>query len=202
MKDEIYKTIANGGSGRITRDRSRFIGTAAGVESCDAAQGLVEDCSAKHPDARHVCSAFRVRQTGKLVERFDDAGEPGRTGGFPILQLLQGRQLQNVVVAVVRYYGGKELGTGGLSRAYRDAARLALERAACETIYPRSEFVLDLDYDEYHKVEQLLANSKVADIGEAAFGKTVSIPISVRQTKLDKITNQIRAVLSRDPWAN
>ncbi len=106
---------------------SRFIGVAFPSDSEEEARRAIAALEARHPDSTHCCYAYRLGTGDGVRERCSDAGEPAGTAGAPILAVLRGRNLSNAVVAVVRYFGGTKLGVGGLVRAYRDAARAALE---------------------------------------------------------------------------
>jgi uncharacterized YigZ family protein len=121
-----YLTIAGQGSAEIVVSRSRFLCTLERVEDEISARGVIEQARREHWDARHHCSAF-VLGPDRAVERSNDDGEPPGTGGGPILEVLRGRGLSDVVAVVTRWFGGTLLGTGGLSRAYADAVRAALE---------------------------------------------------------------------------
>jgi uncharacterized YigZ family protein len=106
---------------------SRFMGIAVPVDSEEEARQRVTEVEREFRDATHCCYAYRLGEGDSAVERVHDAGEPAGTAGAPILSAIKGRGLSNVVVAVVRYFGGTKLGVGGLIRAYRDAARAALD---------------------------------------------------------------------------
>ncbi len=119
------------GQAEQTITKSRFV---AAVEYCaderSAAMALRRLAGA-HSGANHLAYAFRIKTAQGIAQRFHDAGEPSGTAGKPVLQLLEGRELVNVCVGVIRYYGGVNLGTGGLARAYGGTARMALD--ACQT---------------------------------------------------------------------
>jgi uncharacterized YigZ family protein len=106
---------------------SRFIGIALPAESEPEAREGISSVERQHPDAAHCCYAYRLGTGDGTLERTSDAGEPAGSAGAPILSVIRGRNLANVAVAVVRYFGGTKLGVGGLVRAYRDAARAALD---------------------------------------------------------------------------
>lgn len=124
-----YLTIAGHGSAQIEVSRSRFLCNLVRVEDEISARGVIEQARKEHWDARHHCSAFILGPERK-IERSNDDGEPPGTGGAPILEVLRGRELSDVVAVVTRWFGGTLLGTGGLSRAYADAVRAALEVTA------------------------------------------------------------------------
>ncbi|HEU5179675.1 MAG TPA: YigZ family protein [Candidatus Polarisedimenticolia bacterium] len=106
---------------------SRFLAFALPVDSEDQARREIEAFETSYPDASHCCLAYRVSTPAAGVERSSDAGEPAGSAGAPILSVLKGRSLENVLVVVVRYFGGVKLGVGGLVRAYRDAAIAAID---------------------------------------------------------------------------
>ena len=123
-----YLTIAGHASAEIVVSRSRFLCNLERVDDESSARSVVEQARREHWDARHHCSAF-VLGPDRSLERASDDGEPPGTGGGPMLEVLRGRQLSDVVAVVTRWFGGTLLGTGGLSRAYADAVRAALDVA-------------------------------------------------------------------------
>jgi uncharacterized YigZ family protein len=123
-----YLTIAGSASAEIVVSRSRFLCVVERVEDEISARGVIEEARRSHWDARHHCSAF-VLGPDRAVERSSDDGEPPGTGGAPMLDVLRRRELSEVVAVVTRWFGGTLLGTGGLSRAYADAVRAALDVA-------------------------------------------------------------------------
>lgn len=130
-----YRTISGHASAEIVVQRSRFLCEVVRVEDELSARGVIEQARREHWDARHHCSAF-ILGPDRALERSNDDGEPPGTGGNPMLEVLRGRGLSDVVAVVTRWFGGTMLGTGGLSRAYADAVRAALDEA---TIVQRVE---------------------------------------------------------------
>jgi uncharacterized YigZ family protein len=123
-----YLTIAGHASAEIVVERSRFLCEVVRVEDELSARGVIEQARREHWNARHHCSAYVLGPT-RAIERSSDDGEPPGTGGAPMLEVLRGRELSDVVAVVTRWFGGTLLGTGGLSRAYADAVRAALDAA-------------------------------------------------------------------------
>jgi uncharacterized YigZ family protein len=123
-----YRTISGHASAEIVVQRSRFLCEVVRVEDELSARGVIEQARREHWDARHHCSAF-ILGPDRALERSNDDGEPPGTGGNPMLEVLRGRELSDVVAVVTRWFGGTMLGTGGLSRAYADAVRAALDEA-------------------------------------------------------------------------
>ena len=123
-----YRTVARTGAAEIEVKRSRFLCHVERVDSEQAARAVVERIRRQHWDARHHCSAF-VLGPDASVQRSSDDGEPSGTAGAPMLEVLRGRDLSDVVAVVTRWFGGTLLGAGGLVRAYGDAVRAALDAA-------------------------------------------------------------------------
>jgi len=123
-----YLTVATRGEAEIVVSKSRFRCVLERVDDEFSARSVIEQARREHWDARHHCSAF-VLGPDRSVERASDDGEPPGTGGAPMLEVLRGRELSDVVAVVTRWFGGTLLGTGGLSRAYADAVRAALDVA-------------------------------------------------------------------------
>lgn len=121
-----YLTVARDGTAEIEVEKSRFLCTIARVSDEVGARGLIDAVRKQGWNAQHHCTAF-VLGPERAVEQSSDDGEPPGTGGAPILSVLRGRELSDVVAVVTRWFGGVMLGTGGLSRAYADATRAALE---------------------------------------------------------------------------
>ena len=124
MQDS-YRTIYQGGVGEIEEKKSRFIATVEHVESEEEAMQVIQACKKKYWDARHNCSAYIIG-TRQEVQHCSDDGEPAGTAGRPMLDVLLGEKLCNIVVVVTRYFGGTLLGTGGLVRAYSGAVKAGL----------------------------------------------------------------------------
>ena len=123
------------GRGEVREKASRFLGFAVRVASPNEAEALVDRLRREFHDATHVAFAFKVGAGHAAAVRASDAGEPSGTAGRPILAAIEGAGLTDAAVAVVRYFGGTKLGTGGLARAYRLAAERALAAAGAETVY-------------------------------------------------------------------
>jgi len=131
------RTAARNGEAKLVRERSRFLAFVHRVATEDEVRRVLVGIRRAYHDARHIVYAYRVLAGEALRERADDAGEPTRSAGWPILELLRGEELVNVLVVVARYFGGVKLGVGNLRRAYRDAAALALEEAGIVEFVPR-----------------------------------------------------------------
>jgi len=130
--EDVYRTVAGPGRAVFNVRGSEFDGRVGPARSVAAAEAFVEAARDDHPQATHVVPAYRVR-ADPLREYRDDAGEPGGSAGRPALNVLARRDLENVVASVIRYYGGTNLGVGGLARAYGRAVGAAIEDAGVVT---------------------------------------------------------------------
>lgn len=152
----LHKAVVGRGTGEITAKKSRFIADVASVESAEEAQLFLEEIKKKYWDARHHCYAFSVGVDRPLT-RFSDDGEPGGTAGKPILEVITGEDLRNVIIVVTRYFGGTLLGTGGLVRAYTDASKEGIVHSQVVWKIPCKKMSIQLDYTDYGKVQYLIA---------------------------------------------
>jgi Uncharacterized conserved protein len=125
---DVYKTIANPAEGYITEQRSKFYSFAYPVQNPDEVKDLIGELRKKYYDARHVCWAYMLGAE-RTQFRVNDDGEPSSTAGKPILGVINSNELTNVLIAVIRYFGGVKLGTSGLIVAYRAAAQDAIGSA-------------------------------------------------------------------------
>jgi len=133
--------------------KSRFIGVITPCASERDALIFLKKLHEQHPSASHIVYAYRIQTPDGLVCRFHDAGEPSGTAGKPIFQHLEGKQLINLVVAVIRYFGGIKLGAGGLTRAYGNLAKDVIEKAEIVDYIEMVELQLVLDYNQLQLLE-------------------------------------------------
>lgn len=159
-----YRTVLAAARGEITVQRSRFVATVARAETEQDVRAEVEHARREHWSARHHCSAYVLGPEGAARGSGDD-GEPSGTAGAPILALLLGEELSDVVVVVSRHFGGVLLGTGGLTRAYADAARAALGRAEIVERVLRELYDVSLDHALVGRLEHQLRARGVQVLG-------------------------------------
>lgn len=136
--------------------KSRFIGVIAPCASENQALLHLKQLFTEHPNANHIAFAYRIKTGNGIVYRFHDAGEPTGTAGKPIFQHLEGKDLINVLIAVIRYFGGIKLGAGGLTRAYGNTAHQAIESAGIEAYVELVNIHLTLDYNQMQPLDYLL----------------------------------------------
>ncbi len=164
---------------QIEVKRSRFLAHVARVDDEDAARAAVAAARSAHPDARHHCSAFIVEVPGaQPVERSSDDGEPSSTAGTPMLEVLRGAHLTQVVAVVTRYFGGTLLGTGGLTRAYADAVAAALAGTPRVRPITRHLVAFDVGPQDAGRVQgSLLAHG--VEVVDAAWAASVRLTLAV-----------------------
>lgn len=155
-----YNTILKEGRDEIVVKKSRFLGYAVPVTSEEEALSFIEGIRKQHYAARHNCYAFAIGNENTLY-RFSDDGEPQGTAGKPILEVITGKACVNICIVVTRYFGGTLLGTGGLVRAYTEAAKLAFLNAEPVTMRLMSQVDITTNYNDSGKVSYLLNSSEI-----------------------------------------
>lgn len=183
--DDSYLTISEPAEGSLREKMSKFLAFAHPAACAAEAKAVVERYRKEYHDARHVCWAYMVGAERKEFLSSDD-GEPSGTAGKPILGQINSLGLTDVVVVVVRYFGGIKLGTSGLIVAYREAARLALENARIETRYVMVPVSFTFPYISMNSVMKLVKGGEV-EIASQSFDNTCSMELSVRASLLDTL---------------
>lgn len=136
--------------------KSQFIGIAIPCDNEKQILLAIKGLASQYADASHIAYAYRIKQDNGLTYRFHDAGEPTGTAGKPIFQHIEGKNLVNILVVVIRYYGGIKLGAGGLTRAYGNTARDVLEAAQIIPYIEMARVSLTLDYQQLQPLEYQL----------------------------------------------
>ncbi|MGM0578923.1 MAG: IMPACT family protein [Myxococcota bacterium] len=189
--DDAFRTIAGPAEREIDKIKgSRFIGRAFPVATADEAMERVEEMRVLFPDARHHCWAWRLGP-GEDLFRYHDDGEPNGTGGQPILRQIDGHDLTNVVVIVIRYFGGTKLGTGGLARAYGAAAGAVLDASAVVERRPMCALSVTYGYPDQGAVQAVLHDHGLAP-EDASYGARVSLYLRVPVDEADRIRAALR----------
>ena len=157
------------------------------MDSEEAALCLLGDIRKKHWDATHNCFAYRIGENA--AARFSDDGEPGGTAGKPIMDVLTGRELTNVLCVVTRYFGGILLGAGGLVRAYSKSAADAVTKAGMVSYLPGTVLDIPMDYSRSGALEGFIrANAEVRNV---AFAQNVVVTVAVEDTNLLKFMKEV-----------
>lgn len=155
-----FKTPSDIFEAEITEKKSRFIATIAPVSTEEEAASFIKDMKKKYWNARHNCSAYIIGTQQQIVHSSDD-GEPQGTAGKPILSVLSGRKLYNVVAVVTRYFGGILLGTGGLVRAYSSAVEECLSNAVLKEMIEASRVKIEASYNDAGKLQYLFSQNNI-----------------------------------------
>ncbi len=182
---QSYVTFAGDGESRIEITKSEFIGNASEVNSAKEAEDFVAKIRATYPDARHVCYAWKV--SGEtFMQKYSDDGEPSGTGGMPILNVLDKKEITNAVITVTRYFGGVLLGKGGLVRAYSEAAAAAVEQAGLVTVTEGEIYSLTTGYDLSEKLIYALTQAGWT-LGDPEYGENVIIKVTCPKAKAEDL---------------
>ncbi len=190
-----FRTIQTPSEGFYKEKGSKFLAFAVPVSTEQEIKEFIAQKRKEHHQAVHVCSAFRLGADHKVYRSSDD-GEPSNSAGPPILGQIQAYDLTNVLIAVVRYYGGTNLGVGGLIAAYRTAAKEALE--AAQIIEKEEEFerIIHFPYEKMYLVMDLLKREKI-DILEQNLSIECTARIRFSKEKQTKLEGLLSAILGQ-----
>ena len=190
---EEYRTVAGRGQARFEVQGSEFIGHVAPAETVEAAEEFVAAIREQFPDATHNVPAYRVRADPFREYQHDD-GEPSGSSGKPALNVLTQREIENVVAVVTRYYGGTNLGVGGLARSYSQAVKEGVDDAGVVTERPHERFSIETEYDDSGTVRGILESEGVEF--EAEYDATVSFEVRVPEDEANALRDRIRSATS------
>jgi uncharacterized YigZ family protein len=186
IEKDTYKTITKASKEVLFKDKnSKFFGFAFPVLSEDDVKSKLELLKKQHHTARHWCYAYQIG-TEDLSYRANDDGEPNNSAGMPIYGQIQSFDVTNVLVVVVRYFGGVKLGVGGLINAYKTAAQLALESSKIVTKTINKTYLIKFDYKNMNKVMRVI-KEKQLKIVDQKLELDCQIQISVRKKESEKI---------------
>lgn len=191
MKD-TYRTITAVAEGYYTEKRSKFYAYAHHVSTPEDVKALQMAYRKKYYDARHVCYAYRLGAEGELFRANDD-GEPSSTAGKPILGVLLCAELTDVVVFVIRYYGGVNLGTGGLVVAYREATQDAIAHAVVEERQVEEEYTYTFAYPQMNAVMKVVKDMQPRIVAQD-FQTACSITLSIRKSLMPQLQQRLQAI--------
>lgn len=176
---DVYYTIRGKSESKFTEKMSRFLAFACHVENAAEAKAFVSEIANKYHDARHVCWAYMIGPA-RQESISNDNGEPSGTAGKPILGQINSFNLTDVVIAVVRYFGGIKLGTSGLIQAYRESARLALADAEIVEMHEISEFSFTFPYVVMNDVMRVVKQTG-CKIAEQNFDNSCVMKVVIRK---------------------
>ena len=180
----MFKTIKEEIEASITEKKSKFICHIYHIESVEEAEKKLEEIRKKYHDARHNCYAYKIEE-GDISKASDD-GEPSGTAGVPMLNILNGNNLSNILVVVTRYFGGILLGTGGLVRAYSLAATTAIDEAKIfvQTMGLEAEFFVG--YNEFEELKYHLKNRN-SEIINAEYAERIKVIVEGKEEDINKL---------------
>lgn len=184
-----YYTIEREGEGQIREKMSRFIAFALPVTDAEQAKAIVKEYQNRYHDARHVCWAYMLGAE-RTEWQLNDNGEPSGTAGKPILGQINSRNLTDVLVVVVRYFGGIKLGTPGLIAAYREAASEALDAAGIREMHSASVITVTFAYVNADGVMKIIKGTDAEVLGRE-FDNTCTMTLRVRDDILPEVTGRL-----------
>lgn len=168
---------------------SRFIADIVPVQSKDAVDRCLTEIRKEFYDATHHCFAYRLGPKAELVRAADD-GEPTGTAGKPILRVLTSAWLTNTLLVVTRYFGGTKLGTGGLARAYAEAAQQAVSLATVRTVYLTETVTLQVPYDDLAALERMVRLAE-GEVSNAVYLDSIRMDVTMRRSRLQLFLENI-----------
>lgn len=179
------KTIEGQAEAVVVEKKSKFIANVFYVESEEDAKEILNNIKKKYYDARHNCFAYRIKEENGILQKQSDDGEPSGTAGAPILNILEKQELVNVLVIVTRYFGGILLGTGGLVKAYSEAAKEAIENA--KQVEKEEGYLAEiiLNYNDVREFEYFCAKNSV-NICKKEYLENVKLEIEVSKENYEK----------------
>lgn len=192
---ELYRTIRKEACETQIIEKSKFIAHAKPVETREEADKFIGEIKSRYKDATHNVPAMVLGEKCQIQWASDD-GEPQGTSGAPMVQMLVGEGLTNLVVVVTRYFGGIKLGTGGLVRAYTSSAKLAVEAAGICSVQQVCRLGVTLDYTYLSRFQQM-ASESISEgdggfiIGDINYGEKVQLELITPEENLEKLTGMI-----------
>ncbi|ELY59502.1 hypothetical protein C491_06818 [Natronococcus amylolyticus DSM 10524] len=194
---ETYQTVADAATATFVVQGSEFLGHVRPIDSVDAAEAFVEDVASEYDDATHNVPAYRVRADsgGEFLREYSsDDGEPSGSAGKPALNVLAQQELENCAVVVTRYYGGTNLGVGGLVRAYSRAVKEAVEKAGIVEQRPHEQVTVTVEYDDSGTVRSILESEGVEF--DADYEATVTFEVRVPSAEAEALRDRLRSATS------
>ena len=187
---ENFLTVQEEEQIQIVEKKSKFIAEIHPVSNIQEVENKIKEIKKKYYDAKHHCIAYRIIDEGRVVERASDDGEPSGTAGAPMLNLLKGNNLCNVLVVVTRYFGGILLGTGGLVRAYSEATNLVIQKSKLVCKTEGYEITLKLEYNNLDTFTYYCKNNNIK-ILNIEYAENISIKIEMETDKKEILMKDI-----------
>ena len=175
------KRVHKDGSAQITEKKSRFIGDVYNIENEEDALYYINETKKKYWDARHHCYAYIIGNNNE-IKRFSDDGEPTATAGNPILEELDKSGIANCLIIVTRYFGGTHQRTGGLIRAYSEAAKSGIEASGLMEVKKGIQAQIDADYNSFGKIQYMCMERNII-ITDTEYGENVHINMIIEESE-------------------
>lgn len=183
-----YKTVKSEAEASFVEKKSEFIGHIAPVKTNEEATAFIEKIRSQNRKARHNVYAYILRDSS--ITRYSDDSEPQGTGGIPVLEILKHEGLCDVCVVVTRYFGGILLGTGGLTRAYSHACKLAVDTAEIMNMFSAKKITVRCDYSTYGKLNTALSKFETAELS-SDFSDAVRVSFFVKSFECEHICTEL-----------
>lgn len=190
MNEDVYLTLKRPSQGLYKEKGSKFLSFACPVEHEDQVKEILDRYKKEYHDARHHCYAFMIGTGSQAYFRANDAGEPNHSAGDPILGQIRSKGLTNVLVAVVRYFGGTKLGIPGLINAYRAAAADALDNAVIVEKVVRIAFMIHFGYEKMNEVMRLTREYDIEIAGQE-FKADCLMELKVRKSQAAAVREKL-----------
>ncbi len=189
---ESFSTIDKEyGPEEIKEKGSRFISYLYPIKTKEVADSIIAELRKKYHDSTHVCFAYRLGNGEEDYFRYNDDGEPSGTAGIPIYNEIKSKEYFNNLVAVIRYYGGTKLGTGGLTRAYGQAAKKVLDGSKRVTIHVKQKVSIFFPYDFTGEMMQVVNRFNICIVNQDYSADGVQMQLEVPVAKLDDVSKQV-----------
>ena len=184
------KTINENVTTQIVEKKSKFICDLIYVSSLAEAQEAIQKIQKKYYDAKHHTFAYRLQTKNGIVEKSSDDGEPSGTAGAPMLKILQSNELCNILIIVIRYFGGTLLGTGGLVRAYSESLQKAIEKANKIEKCMGEEIEIALEYGDFEKLKYYCEKTKIT-IKNIKYAENIVCILEILEGQIHKILKDL-----------
>ncbi|MEY2799109.1 MAG: hypothetical protein RI934_97 [Bacteroidota bacterium] len=195
MEDK-YFSITQNAEGIFKEKGSKFIGIAFSFDDEQKLKGILDLLKKEHPSARHFCYAYRIGSKGEIFRSNDD-GEPAGSAGKPILNTLLSNQITNVLVVVVRYFGGSLLGVPGLINAYKEASLACLHLAGKKECISEDVYQVKFDYEKLNAFMKILKTSKISILHQQ-IDQACQFEIKIRQSQTKEIMEVIQQQITHE----
>jgi len=181
-----YKTIKKLGKSEKIFKNSIFLGYASPMNNEEEAKKFISSIKSHHSDATHIVYAYLIKSN--FAMKYCDDGEPAGSSGKPIINIIEHKNLKDIVVVVVRYYGGTKLGYGGLVKAYGDTAKEAIDDSGIIEIFEKEYFEIIIPYNLLNAVMKILQNETIIN---EDYSEIVKLTVGIKKESIEEIKNKL-----------